>query len=172
MTDQAGTDWFILRDVEKLAHSREGLVAAYRAGMILQEKGWMMYPAAGWKDPAILAFVGDECVAGLNVTRDEDDHGANVGFAWCSPDHPMALVACLLRLRRKLREDPPTWLSFTCHKGNKPMEKLVTRLKLEPHSMSYRVPKSFYERRKSPKSKRPFWSRLKSAAAAFRGSDA
>jgi hypothetical protein len=159
-----------VREVEKLALCREGLTSAYRAGMILQEKGWTMYPAPSWKEPAVLAFAGETCVAGVNWSRDENDGSANVDFAWCSPDHPTALTSCLLRLRERLRQTPPSWLSFTCHRGNEPMEKLVGRLKLEQHSAHYRVPKDFYEQKRPAEgTKTPFINRLRNAVVALRG---
>lgn len=133
-----------IREVEKLSLSQAGLVEAYSRGLLLQEKGWMLYPAASWDEPAILAFVGEKCVAGVNWSVGKNDGRASVDFAWCSPDHPKALTACLLRFRKRLQEDPPTWLSFTSHRGNHPMEKLVSKLGLVPHSQSYRVPESFY----------------------------
>jgi hypothetical protein len=157
-----------IREVDKLALCHDGLRAAYRAGMILQEKGWMLWPAAAWKQPAVLAFVGDRCVAGVNWSIDEDDGSATVSFAWCSPEHHSALTACLLRLRKRLRESPPTWLSFTCHKGNGPMEKLVQRLKLEPHSFSYRVPGSFYQAKEcEAREHKPLLSRIREAYRAL-----
>lgn len=133
-----------VEEVEKLSLSPPGLLEAYRCGLMLQEKGWMLYPAASWDAPAILAFENDRCVAGINWSKSDSDNHAAVDFAWCSPDRPDALTACLLRFRRLLRAHPPAWLSFTCHTGNAPMEKLVERMRLRPHSRSYRVPSSYY----------------------------
>ena len=136
---------FEIREVEKLCKSQDGLLDAYRSGMALQEKGWVNYPAASWDEPAILAFVDDRCVAGINYSRNEDEDRVTVDFAWCSPDHPKALSACLLRFRKVLQKALPTSLNFTCHVGNAPMEKLVAKLGLSPRSQSYRVPATFYQ---------------------------
>jgi hypothetical protein len=41
--------------VTKLAHSKEGLRAAYAAGVDHQRNGWLRYPPCKWDHPAILA---------------------------------------------------------------------------------------------------------------------
>jgi predicted DNA-binding transcriptional regulator len=138
-----------IREVEKLCHSNEGLLDAYRRGLMLQEKGWVLYPAASWDSPAILAFDDDKCVAGVNWSIN-DSRRACVDFAWCSPESPKALMACLLRFRSKLRELKPEEVSFTCHVGNAPMEKLVAKMALRPHSQTYRVPTAYYAKRDEP----------------------
>lgn len=155
-----------LREVEKLALCREGMTSAYRAGMILQEKGWMLFPAASWNRPAILAFDGETCVAGVNWSRDDDDGSACVNFAWCAPEKPAALALCFLRFRASLRKHPPSWLSFTCHDGNEQMQQLVRRMKLRPHSHSYRVPSEFFESKETGKGV-SFFGRLREAVSAF-----
>jgi hypothetical protein len=63
-----------LEHLTKLVHSKEGLRAAYAAGIDHQRNGWLRYPPCRWNHPAILAF--DEsgtCVGGINWGEDHDD---------------------------------------------------------------------------------------------------
>jgi hypothetical protein len=116
------------------------MTAAYRFGLSLQEKGWMRYPAASWNKPAILAFEGTECVGGVNYEFDEDDLTASVLFAFCAPSHPAALNVLLRRFRAIVRDTSAEEIRFTCHAGNEQMARAVRLLKLEPTSISYRMP--------------------------------
>ncbi len=129
-----------IRELPKLCNSQVALTAAYKGGFCLQEAGWMRYPAASWDEPAIIAMVGDQCVAVLNYGEKEDDLYVNVSFAFCDPAHPRALVAVLSRFRAKFRGSKFERITFTCHNGNTQMAKAVALLGLTPKSMSYEMP--------------------------------
>lgn len=125
-------------EIEKLCRSQEGITAAYRAGLYLQEQGWMRFPASSWDKPAILAFDGDRCVAGINFSEDLDDGALNVNFAWCSS--PKALALILLRIRQRLRSSACSTLTFTYHEGNAQMARVARLVKAAPHSHTYHLP--------------------------------
>src|SRR6188768_3081353 len=112
-----------LAEVEKLSHDQVGIAAAYRAGVILHDRGWVRYPAHSWDKPAILAYEGDRCVGGINFAEDDDDLTMRVHFAWCDPDFPAALVAMLALFRRRIRASRCRDVQFTFHEGNEPMAK-------------------------------------------------
>jgi hypothetical protein len=126
-------------ELEKLSQSQAALTAAYKASIFLQEQGWIRYPAASWKDPAIVIMIDGACVAGVNYTADDDDLILSVNFAWCTPEHPMALTQALLRFRAKFKGGRYDRVAFTCHEGNEPMRRLVEAMSLRRHSSSYRV---------------------------------
>lgn len=130
----------VIKELAKLCNSQVALTAAYKGGFCLQEKGWMRYPAASWDEPAIIAMVGDKCVAVLNYAEKEDDMYVNVSFAFCDAEHPRALVAVLSRFRSKFRGSKFERITFTCHNGNTQMAKAVALLGLTPRSMSYEMP--------------------------------
>jgi hypothetical protein len=144
-----------IREVPKLSHSQVGITAAYKASMVLQEKGWMRYPACGWDKPAILAFADADCVGALNYEFDDDDLTATVRFAFCAPGHPQALSALLSRFRQIVRDSTVEEICFTCHAGNDAMARAVRIFRLSPVSMSYRMPVT------RPKPKSPsVWQRF------------
>jgi hypothetical protein len=128
-------------EVEKLTRSKVGMTAAYRAGFMLQEKGWIHHFPSDWSKPAILAFVGDQCVGGLNYEHESDNLRLVILFAWSDRDQPKALAAMLLKLRWLVRSWEFDEISFTCHPGNEAMMKAVGMLGLQPFSMTYHVPK-------------------------------
>ncbi len=127
-------------ELAKLAQSQKALTAAYRLGLPLQEAGWMLFPAAHWDKPAIVAMDGGRCVAGLNYTADEDDRTLTINFAFAEPSHPRALAVLLLRFRSKFRGSMYEHVGFVCHAGNLAMAKAVEALKPELRSMAYRFP--------------------------------
>jgi hypothetical protein len=100
----------------------------------------MNWQAAGWDSPAIVAMHDGKCVAGINYSIDEKQLIAHVDFAFCNGEHPSAFAACLLRARKKIAAAKLREVRFAMHRGNAPMEKLVRKLKLQPHSLSFRVP--------------------------------
>jgi hypothetical protein len=130
----------VIKELAKLCNSQVALTAAYKGGFCLQENGWMRYPAASWDEPAIVAMVGDKCVAVLNYAEKEDDLYVNVSFAFCDAAHPRALVGVLSRFRSKFRGSKFERITFTCHNGNTQMAKAVALLGLAPKSMSYEMP--------------------------------
>jgi hypothetical protein len=133
--------WLKIVEVEKLSQSQGGSVAAYAAGIPLQQNGWMRFPPACWDQQAILAFTGKGiCVAGLNFKEDEDDFTLNIAFAFCDPRYPNALALLLSRFRKKYRGSKFSEIRFTCHEGNEPMAKAVKMFGLTPSSHSYRMP--------------------------------
>jgi len=127
-----------ITEVDKLCQSQVGMTAAYRAGLLLQENGWMRFPPACWDKPAILALEGERCIAGINCSEDLDDGVFAVHFAWCT--EPQALAVLLLRLRQKLRNTACTNLTFTYHEGNVAMARIARLLNAVPHSHTYRMP--------------------------------
>lgn len=135
-----------VRVVERLCHDREGLRAAYLAAQVLIENRWHSWPAPSWDERALLVFAGEQCVAGINYSLDEKILTVSVEFAWCSPSRPAALAVCLAGFRRVLRQRPVHELKFAIHPDNRPMRKLVEKLKLKPSSLSYRVPATFFGR--------------------------
>jgi hypothetical protein len=147
-----------IEEVEKLCLSHAGLLEGYRRGLLLQEKGWVLYPAVSWDKPAVLAFDGDQCVAGVNWDIDDTDNEATVRFAWCRPTHPRALLACFMRLRHLLRKANPTSVTFIYHEGNDQMARLVVKLGMTPFSHRYRVPPHFYTKATPPPP--PRWKEL------------
>ncbi|RYF12103.1 MAG: hypothetical protein EOO77_18045 [Oxalobacteraceae bacterium] len=136
-----------LQYFEKLAHSRDGLRAAYSAGVDHQENGWLRYPPCKWDNPAILAFNEDgQCVGGINWGEDRDDRILSITFAWGSPSNPNAFAAVLSRFR-KLHSDG--WFSeihFTISVHNEAMKKAVNILKLQPKALTYEMPVSAMKR--------------------------
>ena len=129
--------------VSKLAHSREGLRAAYAAGVDHQQNGWLRYPPCKWDNPAILAFDDKgSCVGGINWGEDHDDRILSITFAWGSPDHPGALAALLSRFRRVHLTGWFTEIHFTISVHNDAMRKAVRVLGLQPKAFTYEMPVS------------------------------
>lgn len=126
--------------LECLAHNEVALKEGYRCGRILEDKGWMQWPAASWDEPAVVAFEGDKCVAGLNYSYNEKTRVVTVDFAWCSPEYPKALMLCLLGFRKALRAKPTNRVAFSHHVGNEAMAKLVRKLRIPPKMIRYEVP--------------------------------
>jgi hypothetical protein len=129
-----------LIELAKLSQSHEALTAAYRGGFVLQERGWMRYPAACWDKPAIVAMVGERCVGVFNYHEEEDELYLSVDFAFADPARPAALAAMLARFRAKYRGSRFESIRFTCHQGNEQMAKAVSVMGLTPVSSSYRMP--------------------------------
>jgi hypothetical protein len=129
-----------IRAVDRLCHDEAGQRAAYLAAQVLIENRWHNWPAPGWDQPAILAFVGADCVAGANFNRDDVQQTVLIEFAWCDRQHPRALAVVLAALRQKLREQPTRRVRFACHPDNAPMLKLTRLLGLTPSSVSFRMP--------------------------------
>lgn len=127
-------------ELDRLCHDATVSKAAFRAGNLLIESGWIQWPAPCWDEPVIAAMDGDECVAGINWSKDEKQLYAAVEFAFCDNKRPQALAMCLLRARKRADEAGLKEIRFAHHSGNEPMEKLVRRLRLKPHSLSFRVP--------------------------------
>lgn len=124
-------------ELDKACNSQVVLTAAYRAAMKLQEQGWTHFPAVSWDRPAIVAFNDDECVAGINFTEDLDELTISVNFAWCT--RPAALVAVLLRFRKRVRDSKCAEVRFSIHEGNAEMAKAVEVLRAQPFMHSYRM---------------------------------
>lgn len=132
-----------LEYVAKLAHSREGLRAAYAAGNNHLENGWLRYPPCKWDNPAILAFDLDgRCVGGINWGEDRDDRFLSITFAWGSPNDPTVFAAVLSRFRKMHLGGWFTEIVFTISTHNEAMKKAVRILRLQPKSLSYEMPTS------------------------------
>jgi hypothetical protein len=125
--------------LEKLSNSQSAITSAYRASLILQEAGWTRYPAARWDMPAIVAFDGARCIAGINYSENENELIFGIDFAWCEKSHPMALVALVNRIRTIMRDSKCIEFEFTCHEGNNEMARLVRLIKATPVSHTYRM---------------------------------
>lgn len=146
-------------EVAKLTQSKLGITAAYKAGLCLQEKGWMRYPAASWDKPAILAFADEQCVGGVNYEIDEDERAVTILFAFCGERVPKALPKLLLVFRNKIRQTECEEIRFTCHPENEQMTKAVRVLGIAPHSLSYRMPADRLKSRAKARAI-PLWKRL------------
>lgn len=129
-----------LVELAKLSQSQEALTAAYRGGLVLQERGWLRFPAACWDQPAIVAMAGDQCVGVLNYREVEDELYVSVDYAFAEPGHPVALATMLARFRSKYRGSRFESIRFGCHAGNAPMAKAVAALGLKPVFSSYTMP--------------------------------
>ena len=130
-----------LEHVTKLAHSKEGLRAAYAAGVDHQRNGWLRYPPCKWDHPAILAF--DEsgtCVGGINWGEDHDDRTLTITFAWGSPTAPAAFAAVLSRFRKVHLNGWFTEIHFTISTHNEAMQKAVKVLGLVPRAFTFEMP--------------------------------
>jgi len=134
-------------ELARLSHSQIALTAAYKAGLPLQERGWMRYPPACWGNPAIVAMEAGRCVGALNFTEEEDELTVSVNFAFAAPDRPHVLAILLARFRAKYRGSRFEGVTFTCHEGNEEMKKAVRVLGLVPTSHSYRLPLSELDRK-------------------------
>ena len=133
----------ILEHVVKLAHSPEGLRAAYAAGVDHQQNGWLRYPPCKWDHQAILAF--DEkgrCVGGINWGEDHDDRLLTITFAWGDADHPGAFAAVLSRFRKMHTTGWFTDIAFTISVHNDAMRKAVKVLGLQPKALTFEMPTS------------------------------
>jgi hypothetical protein len=127
-------------ELERLCHDETVSKAAFKAGNVLIENGWQRWPAPSWDEPVIAVMDGNKCVAGINWSKNEKQRSAEVEFAFCDSESPQALVMCLLRARRRAAEAGLVEVRFAHHNGNEPMAKLVRKLRLQPHSLSFRVP--------------------------------
>jgi hypothetical protein len=127
-------------EIERLCHSEAVSKAAFSASNILIEKGFIRWPAACWDEPAIAVIDGNRCVAAINWSRDDKQRYASVDFAFCDGSKPQALAMCILRARKRLAEAGIHEVRFAHHEGNEQMAKLAHKLRLRPHSISYRVP--------------------------------
>ncbi len=130
-----------LEHVTKLAHSKEGLRAAYAAGVDHQQNGWLRYPPCKWDHPAILAF--DEsgtCVGGINWGEDHDDRTLTITFAWGSPTAPAAFAAVLSRFRKTHLNGWFTEIHFTISTHNEAMQKAIKVLGLVPRAFTFEMP--------------------------------
>jgi hypothetical protein len=127
-------------ELERLCHSEAASKAAFSASNILIEKGFIRWPAACWDEPAIVVMDCDKCVAGINWSKDEKQRSATVEFAFCDQSTPAAFAMALLRARKRVAEAGLGEIRFAMHHGNEPMQKLAAKLKLKPHSLSFRVP--------------------------------
>ena len=135
-------------ELSKLANSQAAMTAAYRAALILMERGWMRYPAARWDQPAIVVMAGEVCGGGISYSEDRDDLALNVDFAFADPAYPGALALLLTRLRTKVTESGAQEVRFTCHEGNEQMARAVRILGAKPSSHSYRMPVADLHRRR------------------------
>lgn len=131
---------FKVVEVDKISKNKTGITAGFKAGMYLQEQGWMRYPPVCWELPAVLVFDEDACVAGINYERLDDELRVAVRFLWCDQDHPAALAKALGHFRRLVRTLDVEVITFTCHEGNEEMQRAVDLLKLSPVSYDYEMP--------------------------------
>jgi hypothetical protein len=129
-----------LEYVAKLSHNREGLRAAYAAGVDHQQNGWLRYPPCKWSNPAILAFdANGQCVGGINWGEDHDDRILTITFAWSSPSNPSAFAAVLSRFRKTHLTGWFTEIHFMISAHNDAMKKAVRILNLQPKAFTYEM---------------------------------
>lgn len=120
--------------VDKLCHNPVALTAAYRAGLPLQERDWVRYPPACWDKPAFIAMDSETCLGAIQYRYDDDDRHYTVDFAFATAPSALMPLASAFRAKAKGSE-----VHFTCHPGNAEIMRLVRILRLQPHSMSYRL---------------------------------
>jgi hypothetical protein len=128
-----------IKILERLCHDQAISGATYEASVCLISKGFIQWPAPTWDAPTIAVIDAGECVAAINYSHDEKQQTTNIDFAFCAPSHPKALAVAVLAARRTFRAMQVRYVTFTHHHGNTEMEKLVAKLRLKPHSLSYRV---------------------------------
>lgn len=128
-----------IKIIERLCHDPAISGATYEASVSLISRGFIQWPAPSWDAPTIAVMDAGQCVAAINYSHDDKQKTANIDFAFCAPTHPKALVLAVLSARKIFRAMAVRYVTFTHHHGNAEMEKLVAKLRLKPHSLSYRV---------------------------------